>query len=447
MRMVAVSACPVSESVSMLQPKGLRGVGKPAHPTDSDVKYYVYDEYPFNWFEVCSTDFDNEGVPYSLWKTSTDYWLGVRALNESDPWRVRDPKLADVFIVPALLTVSHIMEEACQMPRYKMLNDLELALAASEFFQSEKPHLIEASRWCWADYSNYSNIERLLALDFENRTLGKENKQFLLGGMVGKQCGAQAVLGDTPGWESSKHPLLFHFAGSIKNVVGDVNRQQLCDAIGDMDAWIKHSSICVSSAKPANLMSDLEIRRLEGRNNAISQDDPGPCVKAFPHRAVASVYETQCDGTMVSCNVNPQTFDYCGTLARSKFLLFTPGDTWNSNRLFDGIENGVVPVLMSRQQLSILPFASEIPWEDMVFVLDNEQSYSPDDWRCNLNHTSPDSLRQALSELAGVPSWRLKQMRQLILQHRSKLSWSAPGSTTLHTLLRVLKKQFLQDLE
>jgi len=433
---LALSLPAVLQAASLSESANLLVGGRHSKPQDIiPVPYYVYEDYPFNWFEVCSPEKTMfEGVLYPEWKSSNDYWLGKHALSAlGSSWRVQDPEAAEVFIVPALLTMASLIDRepivypkhtvhdtkmetsACSVDKNKMINDLEAALSHSEFFKAGKPHLIEATRW-WKgfDFDQYPSISSLISLDFENRTFDDENNGYkhVLGGQIEKNCQqAHTLLNEKPWGGKSRPPMLFHMAGSIDSMQREgrsyINRKQICDAISDLD-YVASLSICAASGEPET-----------------------------------SWYERDCShGDMVACNLNVGDFDYCDTLAKSKFLVYVAGDTWSSNRLFDAIALGVVPVLVSERQLSVLPFASEIPWKEFVYILDVDDHHEQQS-HGDLEYLDLKMLKHKLQQIVLDKVNVYQEMRRKLLEYRSMILWTVPGSTALHSLLRAMKAQGL----
>ena len=69
---------------------------------------------------------------------------------------------------------------------------------------------------------------------------------------------------------------------------------------------------------------------------------------------------------------------YQSLLNRSKFGWHIGGDTASSNRLYDIISSGAVPIIIGEKMTQSLPFQEDLPWDDLVIFVDQEEATTVD---------------------------------------------------------------------
>ena len=104
------------------------------------------------------------------------------------------------------------------------------------------------------------------------------------------------------------------------------------------------------------------------------------------------------------------TADYAYIMGNSEFCLAPKGSTSYTARLYESLFAGCVPVLLSDDY--IFPFADQIPWDDMVIRIAEENIE-------NVFEILANELKHNLSSLV--------HRREKIAEHRCKVDWMQIG--------------------
>jgi len=108
---------------------------------------------------------------------------------------------------------------------------------------------------------------------------------------------------------------------------------------------------------------------------------------------------------------------------QSTFSLTLRGDTIGSDRWQNAISAGSIPVYVgSEEELSWLPFQQQVPWKDIVVVLDRTKFQN-------------DPVA-AINGLRKMPLAELKKRQSLIARHWADVDWSAPESRLVDNILK-----------
>lgn len=99
-------------------------------------------------------------------------------------------------------------------------------------------------------------------------------------------------------------------------------------------------------------------------------DTPLNISSSKSRNAQTTIRMTHCGGRQSPRDTNdPQTLEQCPALSLAKFGFHVRGDTWGSNRLYDTILSGAVPIFTRRQQ-----YPPTIPdwvdWNQLAYFLD-----------------------------------------------------------------------------
>ncbi|CAB9522714.1 unknown protein [Seminavis robusta] len=286
--------------------------------------FYIYDN-ELDW-SVNATIF--RGANHSEWlnqsgflnyKHSDDYWLLYHA--KQHPMRTFNPREADLFFVPTLLSVWNFygfqgddsQNKFCAhngICNLQLLKRAEQLLLESKWYQRSqgRDHIVVDSHWRkhWKQISG-SRLLNCNSISFENRVPKSGNaKQYQVptGGRVhipsfyvGRPC------------PSSSH------------------------------ANKTHDFALIASLKP---------------NNPNFRDRSHVCnwLRQRHHNYTVSV-----------CGQGNQ----CPALGQARFGFHVRGDTWGSNRLMDTLLTGAIPLVTSAEQIKILP--DFVPWEDVSYTV------------------------------------------------------------------------------
>ena len=86
---------------------------------------------------------------------------------------------------------------------------------------------------------------------------------------------------------------------------------------------------------------------------------------------------------------------YAVDLPASRFAFHVSGDLPSSNRLFDIVKAGAVPVVSAKQIEAALPFADAVRWDQMMIRLGDEK-LTAEGMRAVVSKPSTDPEIQAL---------------------------------------------------
>lgn len=98
------------------------------------------------------------------------------------------------------------------------------------------------------------------------------------------------------------------------------------------------------------------------------------------------------------------TNPYIWDMASTRFALHIRGDLPSSNRLFDILKVGAVPVAISDQLEMTLPFPDVVPWDSMLVRIKEKRMKKPDAAEflaANLKNPATMESRRRASTLAS----------------------------------------------
>ena len=256
--------------------------------------FYIYDD-GINWTailclkgkEVLSVE---EALHTTWWKHSDDFWFLRHALEH--PARVRDPELAEVFVVGGLFNLIVEQKAWSQMRccvgavcNEDLLQKVDNMLGNSTWFKRSqgRDHVLVASHYASRKtFRHFESISKCNWIAWEHNGLDDERLR-LASTYVGNGC-ESTISGKT-------HDVAF--VGSMKNKTNFHSRHDVC-------GWLQKE----------------------------------------PHRWHVSV-----------CGEGRQ----CPALAEARIGLHLRGDTLGSSRLMDILLSNSVPVMTEEQQYDILP--------------------------------------------------------------------------------------------
>ncbi|KAK9834898.1 hypothetical protein WJX81_007246 [Elliptochloris bilobata] len=105
-------------------------------------------------------------------------------------------------------------------------------------------------------------------------------------------------------------------------------------------------------------------------------------------------------------------------LERSQFSLMIKGDSPSSQRLYDSLAYGTIPVIISNRLWHTgMPFPGKVPWQDLVYSL--EENFTIDEFK----------------QVMATPMDTIIRKRELIRMYFKDVSWTVPGSRVVDNIL------------
>ena len=124
-------------------------------------------------------------------------------------------------------------------------------------------------------------------------------------------------------------------------------------------------------------------------------------------------------GNRTFLTMDPQ---YVARVSQTRFGLHVRGDTPTSNRLFDLVEAGTVPVIVSDRFFPDARPGLRIPWEEFTFAIPKR-------------YWTSERMAKRMVSIASTPHLELKNMRAVMNQWSHRILWSLEGSLVAQTLL------------
>jgi hypothetical protein len=143
----------------------------------------------------------------------------------------------------------------------------------------------------------------------------------------------------------------------------------------------------------------------------------------------------------VPCRAEYSTDAYCDDLGRTRFSLMASGDTPSSRRMYDAVEAGALPVILSpelRETLSPIIEWDKLLLEVVDSPLERRQSdpFRPRSY--DADHGLEFDLNASLARLqqaADLDDCELERRRHAMLQWLPLISWTLdPYTTSMHML-------------
>ncbi|CAD7924514.1 unnamed protein product [Amoebophrya sp. A120] len=424
-------------------------------------------------------------------KHMSDILFSDRALEKNHPWRTEDPEKAQVFVVPALLNLLSQAQSSfakdlgpicCPSGEDKLVCDsdlaanLDAALGKSEYFRRKHgaDHVIVASHWQSHLLFEHTlpNVNRLNVISFEGELWWKSPGVFAAGEKPRKRipdlyvpvvCPSETESTATPAAENENQFLKKKITRNAKeqdvpvrarsssssmqalhstrhdeqsfppagyfSMIGQVDkrpayqfRKCICEAVDAIaDAEVRDHSICASTS---NATSTVFPNRCPG------EPDVWPSRRTLDSSTTPPEKNNKLSATTseIACTMGRSTKKYCDALTKTRFTLYASGDTPSSNRLADAIEYGSVPVFLQKNQTTLLPFRSRIPWDKLAVVF---PTLEEDEESCDREHLAAVLARVAHTVRGPL----LAAYEKKIEEYRPYLSWTAPKSKVFEMLL------------
>jgi hypothetical protein len=231
-----------------------------------------------------------------------------------------------------------------------------------------------------------------------------------------------------------RRPYAFFFRGQVDGRAAYHSRFVACEAL----AHVPGPHVCVASSVDSkslfqracvnDVFASLDWARSQVKDGlttpSISDFHSEAAIKLMaksPHEVVQAeekaVYFSQerCKGPAIA-------YDYFLQLAYSRFCLMIRGDTLTSNRLFDCLRYGLIPVIISDNILAMgLPFTSRVPWHEFSFFVKEVRD--------------PKDMVEPLVEIARTSSTVLGRMQERMTYYFRDTVWNTEASRAFENSL------------
>ena len=392
-------------------------------------KYFVYKEFPFNWFHSNCTVV-NSSSKYSSYKHSDDYWFGQAAHRpnaiSNNIQRVFEPEKATIYIVPALL---NLISASTKNRGFKifccydicdenLIEKLNIALISSPWYRKNNglDHLIVASHFFTKNYlKNAKAISSCAHITFERPSLAFSNdrkyRKLNMGVSIPSQyVGIQCNFNNNNNNNNNNYNYNnmidynnidgIHLLGQIDHRGAYSERRYICDAIGQTNDLRLHSYCASSSSTKYSIYGE----------NICSDDNYVTCTL---------------DKNNIKANF------YCDSIKNTPFIIHSRGDTFGSSRLMDAITNGAIPIFTHPEQYAILPFSRTVLWQSMSVIMRKAPS----------SNTTETILliREALDEISN----RKEEIIENIKKYKALVTWNTEGSQVFDTYLTFFYRDYM----
>eukprot|EP00403_Amphidinium_massartii_P003696 CAMPEP_0178381350 /NCGR_PEP_ID=MMETSP0689_2-20121128/5934_1 /TAXON_ID=160604 /ORGANISM="Amphidinium massartii, Strain CS-259" /LENGTH=1105 /DNA_ID=CAMNT_0020001523 /DNA_START=53 /DNA_END=3370 /DNA_ORIENTATION=- len=314
------------------------------------VPFYIFDEEPLNVFQQVKEKFPEEVKWYKKRKHGGELWFIEAALEH--PWRVRDWKQAKMYILPFPLGFcsKHRILKPSLSDGYDLCGEMVKkalrALKETEVYKHPK---------------RKRNMFILLT-DWLQRHHTFEISNFIMGAKrpgdpdMGQRCSVVVPMVSmlpTPEWASvsddvEQRPIRTFFMGQTVKENYVVRRFVENFLVGATEDTVRKKQI------------DLFVTTVP---KGILQDD-------FLVQVGKSNCSLDCEVTPPGCincvKVNNTDF---ALMRQAKFGLHLQGDVDSSNRIYDILTAGSIPIVLGEYMYTSLPFQELIPWRSVVIDL------------------------------------------------------------------------------
>mmetsp|Transcript_25889 Transcript_25889/g.72218 ORF Transcript_25889/g.72218 Transcript_25889/m.72218 type:complete len:461 (-) Transcript_25889:49-1431(-) len=393
----------------------LRGHRNVSDSVEELVAFYVYEGPGTEWLRDCDAD---EILGSSLLPD-----VAMHHQMEKHPWRTWDPEAASLFFVPAYVSASvkgHCGDHLENMASTaRMLNE-------SPYYKKHDgaDHIISSFAW-YAKPTALGNLEphtkQMIVAHFEalDKPEGGSFSGYFSRGSVTVPYGPFAVeasdieRANATDFDAREHDLFFMGQADCRPAYMDRRMaiQQLRAAFGD----------AVLIQTPGE----------------VKHEDSDACDQ-LPTELAADIPSCGADGPWSGCAVTRKDHDlYLELGGSSKFALVLPGDTPSTSRLYDAIQFGSIPIVVSHEgvfdgerglfEAVAMPFPDDVPWSDFAIFID-EAAFRED----------PVGQMRAAVKRAKDPA-----RREALARARPALDWTAGGQCVATAVLKHVARRFL----
>ena len=233
-------------------------------------------------------------------------------------------------------------------------------------------------------------------------------------------------------FEKRAHP--FYFKGQIDNRRNYALRARVGEVVGELASKLPeltrggmYVATPYQHGDPAHWLKSLHncsCPQAHGMVTKAASDPKAVCINCVERRDAPT-------GQNHSPKVNEllSTNPYASDIPESRFAFHISGDLPSSNRIFDVLKVGAIPLTVSRQLEMTLPFADVVPWKDIMFRL---PTYG--------------IKKEIVEELLalGAASKKIAAVRGAILKHTPDVLWDAAGTRVTTNILLTAARHCLQ---
>eukprot|EP00035_Acanthoeca_spectabilis_P032640 m.19668 g.19668 ORF g.19668 m.19668 type:complete len:514 (+) comp5470_c0_seq1:303-1844(+) len=389
------------------------------------VPFYLYSDNVFDFGTACR-DTHGYNLPlHSKFKHGNDLWFAEQAKRHL--WRVHDPSLAEVFIVPILFGFS------TRQPQCGNTSTATMVAKALKTL-SKMPYFLK----------NEGRDHIVLSTDFRVGTPGKVRTQIrkMLPGVIwGVQlhnwwsrfdasCSLAVPMNSmlSPGymdkttneeWRTRPHSLYFQgqidarpsyrprvtIGAALREIVDDPKSRKIVAGAMYVATPQEHTE---PSARAKLHVPGLQLCQCPQKHGQVTISTEGCLYCRLPGGGSVSV-------------ANRSTFNpYATDLPASRFGFHIRGDLPGSNRIYDLIKAGVIPIVSSKQVEVTLPFPDVVPWDKIIFRIPEAPQLAQ---------------RKKLLKILQTSGEELEERRNLMRKHAPDVLWDVNGSRVFTNIL------------
>lgn len=397
-------------------------------PRDSvqngSIPFYVYHGASFDWDTLCrnvTLEEDHSIEHHQYYKHGNDLWFAHHVAKH--PWRVYEPSKAKLFVVPVLLSfisrqsrcgilktkqlVTNIHGEIMQMPYYRRHNGSDHIFLGTDYKIAQRRSLktlFPGAIWALQVHNWWRRLggSCSFAIPMNSMVVGPD------------KLWSNSRNQSTEEWNARSHPL--YFQGQIDsrpNYRARVLVGKALDVLQEQRPELLNGSIFAATPYEHDDIDKYGVRGLKVCNCPQKHGFVTPvasnnmtclwCIHPLPpfeKRRSISLKERLA--------FNP----YASDLPASKFAVHIKGDLPGSNRIYDIIKAGAIPIMVGDQIKTTLPFPDIVPWENMTFQI-RESKVSPQTFKAILESSQAelDLKRAAIKKFAPDILWDIHGSR------------------------------------
>jgi hypothetical protein len=449
-------------------------------------KVYVYRASPFNWLHAFGECLDLQ--KYCALSHAGDCRFAEQMLGPDAPWTTNDPVQAKLFVVPILLGMSTAAltngmqlpsgrSGACNSSSYIRQLHRVLATLKTTPYWGVKPHLIFTGGWqtltgcsrlapindSWirehCPHNDVTAARRILIRNpkvivahFEMAT---ETKDGLVAVHDPYVSGCDYNGDWTSAWRSPliDRSIAYHFRGRIDHPSRDavIARTRTCAALQRVES--SAHLVCISSGAPRTYPCSLRppvcnvtfpacpgegkcglsVLTPAAAKAHVRLPDPA-AGGACPNLATCSHVVDKRDATGAAADTA-----YCVEMRNAQRVLAVSGDSPSSRRLYEAMELGALPVVISpRWRETVSPI---VRWEEFATDLVHGDLGAAWDVTATASSERIASLLQKELTHVGANGCKLEQRRAAMMRWLPMVSWRLdPLTTSMHVLAQAAQQ-------
>lgn len=430
----------------------------PGVPAGPGVPFYLYEGPAFeNWIDRCDglgggpANWDRAGVvaqdhglttlgAHRLTKHGNDLLFLEQALIH--PWRTKDPEQAKLFVVPVLLGYAARHGKCGKMKAWKLLSRAAAAIKRLPYVARSqgRDHLVLST-----DFKVYMTQHAAFKKLFPNFIFATQLHSW--GSKVGASCAFAVPM-------NALLPLSQETVESLHSQTDETfwNRQHPVYFKGQIDTRAAYGARRRLGAALARLAADRP-RQFSGAMFLGTKyvdpkfADPSLRVCSCPQvhgTATHIVHGALCIDCVENGTAGHRTAaaralsnPYLWDMPETQFAFQIRGDLPGSNRLYDIIKAGAIPVALSDDLEETLPFPDRVPWPELLVRLRERDIASG----------SEKAATALWAALDAANSTELRTRRALIWRHAKDLIWELNHSrVTSNVLLHAARHCLKQDV-